>query len=231
MDVRTNSHGQPIGVDLEGWSPPIKPPMTKLVGRTCVLEPLSLKHVRQIYEADLLDPSGQHWTYKSVGPFESEQDFAVWVAKVSAWDDYLFYTVIERTSNRAVGIASYLRVVPEHGCAEIGAIYYSPLLQRTTAATEAMFLMLSNLFGLGYRRCEWKCDRFNEPSRRAALRLGFQFEGTFRDAAIYKGRSRDTDWFAMTTHDWPAVQARLQDWLDPNNFDERGHQLRSLQDI
>jgi RimJ/RimL family protein N-acetyltransferase len=225
----TNSHGQPIGAALPHWTPPAKPPQQSLAGRTCELQPLSLNHVRPLYEADLLDPTGKHWTYKTVGPFESEQDFAVWVAKVAAWDDMLFYAVISHQLQRAVGLAAYLRVTPVHGCIEIGALYFSPLMQRTTTSTESLYLMMRHVFDdLGYRRCEWKCDRLNEPSRQAALRLGFRFEGTFQDAVVYKGRSRDTDWFAITAAEWPAIRAKLESWLEPANFDEQGLQRRSL---
>ncbi len=229
MTESTNSHGQPVGRPIPNWVAPPKPPPQDIEGRTCLLQPLSLRHVRQLYEADLLDPSGRHWTYKTVGPFASEQEFAAWVAKAAVWEDRLFYAIIEQTSQRAVGLAAYLRVNPAHGCIEIGALYFSPLLQRTTAATESMYLMLRYVFDeLGYRRCEWKCDRLNEPSRQAALRLGFQLEGTFRDAVVYKGRNRDTDWFAMTATDWPPVRRQLESWLNPENFDSRGQQRRPL---
>jgi RimJ/RimL family protein N-acetyltransferase len=225
----TNEHGQPIGRSMAAWTPPRSPPKRELVGRTCNLQPLGLQHVRQLYETDLLDPFGKNWTYKTVGPFDSEQDFAHWVAQATSWEDQLFYTVIEATSQRAVGIAAYLNIKPHHGSIEIGALYFSPLLQQTTASTETCYLMLQNVFDeLGYRRCEWKCDRLNEPSRRAALRLGFQFEGTFRDAVVYKNRNRDTDWFAMTKSDWSASCRRLENWLAPENFDQHGQQLRSL---
>ena len=167
----------------------------------------------------------------SVGPFDSEQDFANWVAKVSRWEDFLFYAIVDQGSGRAIGLASYMRIVPAHGCIEIGNIYFSPLLKRTTAATESMYLMLRNVFDLGYRRCEWKCDRLNEASRQAALRLGFRFEGTFRDAVVYKNRNRDTDWFAITATEWPGLRGQLEGWLAPANFDELGKQRRSLQEF
>jgi RimJ/RimL family protein N-acetyltransferase len=142
--------------------------------------------------------------------------------------DPLFYAIVDLEQGRAVGVAAYLRIEPSAGSIEVGHINYSPLLQRTPAATEAMFLMMERVFDLGYRRYEWKCDALNEPSRTAAERLGFSYEGTFRHATVYKGRNRDTAWFSITDTEWPMLRRAFQSWLQPDNFDEQMRQRRSL---
>jgi len=149
--------------------------------------------------------------------------------KVMLGDDPLFHTITDTDSNRPLGVASFMRIEPAHGCIEVGNISYSPPLQRTPGATEAMYLMARRAFDeLGYRRYEWKCNALNAPSRRAALRLGFTFEGTFRNHLVVKGRNRDTSWYAMTDDDWPQIKANFETWLAPDNFDAQGQQIRSL---
>ncbi len=144
-------------------------------------------------------------------------------------DDPLFHTIVDLATGKAVGVATFMRIDRAHGVIEVGNINYSPLLQRTPAATEAMFLMMRRVFDeLGYRRYEWKCDSLNAPSRAAALRLGFQFEGIFRQAVVYKGRNRDTAWFSMIDSEWPALKRAYEQWLAPENFDAEGRQPRKL---
>jgi RimJ/RimL family protein N-acetyltransferase len=172
------------------------------------------------------------WTYMPYGPFASLDEHQAWCRQMAASDDPLFYAIIDSASNRAVGVASYLRIEPMLGAIEVGHIAYSPLLQRTAAATEAMYLMMRRAFAeLGYRRYEWKCDALNQPSRRAADRLGFTFEGTFRQAIIYKGRNRDTAWYSVIDSEWPDLKARYEAWLAPSNFDEKGVQRQSLGEL
>ncbi|MGI4789937.1 MAG: GNAT family N-acetyltransferase, partial [Janthinobacterium lividum] len=162
------------------------------------------------------------------GPFQTYEGYRAWAVQASQDADPFFFAVVDKSTNRALGVASYLRIQPQHGVIEIGSIHFSPLLQRTSAATEALYLMIAHVFSLGYRRCEWKCDALNAPSRAAALRLGFTFEGVFRQAIVYKGRSRDTAWFAIIDRDWPRLDAAFQAWLDPANFNEEGLQKAPL---
>jgi RimJ/RimL family protein N-acetyltransferase len=169
------------------------------------------------------------WTYMAFGPFDTVGDLERTLASFVGYQDWLPYTIL--VDRRAVGFASYLRIQPRDGVIEIGSIAFSPQLQRTTAATEAIYLMLHNVFELGYRRCEWKCDDLNAPSRAAADRLGFTFEGTFRQATHYKGRNRDTAWYAIVNREWPALNAAFQKWLAPDNFDDGGGQRKSLQEL
>ena len=165
----------------------------------------------------------------SYGPFNTLADYVAWMRRDCLGDDPLFHAVIERATGVATGVASYLRIVPAVGVIEVGHINYAPPLQRSRAATEAMYLMMRRVFDeLGYRRYEWKCDALNAGSRAAAARLGFRFEGVFRQATLYKGRNRDTAWFAVTDGDWPALKARFERWLDPANFDGDGGQRESL---
>lgn len=148
---------------------------------------------------------------------------------MSAQDDPLFYAILDKKTEKAVGLASYLRIQPKVGVLEVGHIHYSPLLQKTPLATEAMFLLMRRAFDeLGYRRYEWKCDALNAGSRKAALRLGFTFEGIFRQASVYKGRSRDTAWYSVIDREWPALKEAHEAWLSPENFDAQGRQLARL---
>jgi len=171
------------------------------------------------------------WTYLSAGPFTSFDDYLGWLRERARSDDPLFHTIVDSASGRAVGLAAYMRIDPPSGVIEVGHLSFSPLLQRTPAATEAMFLMMHRAFALGYRRYEWKCDALNAPSRAAAERLGFSFEGIFRNATIYKGRSRDTAWFSVIDREWPAIEAAFVRWLDPSNFDEAGNQRVRLTEL
>ena len=151
--------------------------------------------------------------------------------RVCLGDDPLFHAIIDSATGKAIGVASYLRIDPASGSIEVGHINYSPLLQRTPAATEAMYLMMQRVFELGYRRYEWKCDALNARSRAAAQRYGFSFEGVFRQATVYKGRNRDTAWYAAIDQEWPALQAAFLQWLDPANFDQDGRQRVRLADL
>lgn len=232
MPVERNELGQPVGVRLPDWRPPAVPPREEMVGRFCRLEPLETqRHAAELHSANGLDAEGRMWTYMGYGPFASGERYRAWVEEMSRRSDPLFFAIVDRASGKAVGVASYLRIDPAHGSIEVGHLAYSPLLQRSPAATEAMYLMMERAFDLGYRRYEWKCHALNAPSRAAALRLGFTFEGIFRQAAVVKGRNRDTAWFAVIDGDWPDLQAVFQRWLDAANFDGRGQQRRRLSEL
>jgi RimJ/RimL family protein N-acetyltransferase len=232
MNQRQNHLGQPIGDPMEDWQPVSRPSRTIMEGQYCRLEPMDIdRHISDLFAAFKLDKEDRNWTYLPYGPFESEADLRVWMTKTCLNDDPLFHTVIDKTTGKAVGVATYLRIDPPVGVIEVGHINFSPLLQRTAAATETMFLMMKRAFSeLGYRRYEWKCDNLNGPSKRAAERLGFTFEGVFRQATMYKGRNRDTAWFSITDVEWPAIERTISAWLDASNFDENGAPLTSLHD-
>jgi RimJ/RimL family protein N-acetyltransferase len=204
-----------------------------MAGRLCRLEPLdAARHAAALHEANAADREGRNWTYLPYGPFASAAEYAAWVESVQSLDDPVFFAIVDLASGRPVGVASYLRIDPPNGAIEVGHLCYSPALQATTAATEAMYLMMCRAFDeLGYRRYEWKCDAFNLPSRAAAERLGFVYEGTFRQAVVIKGRNRDNAWFSITDAEWPAVKAALEAWLEPSNFGAAGRQRRRLADL
>lgn len=225
----TNNLNQPVGAGVPDWKPARLPAREALAGSFCRLEPLDAqRHSDSLHRAQALDGEGRNWTYLAYGPFPSKESYVEWIDQRSRSLDPLFYAVIDHERNEAVGVTSYLRIDPASGSIEVGQINYSPLLQRTPAATEAMYLMMQYAFGLGYRRYEWKCDALNAPSRAAASRLGFSFEGIFRQATVVKGRNRDTAWYAVIDREWPARQAAFRQWLEPSNFDSQGKQRRSL---
>jgi RimJ/RimL family protein N-acetyltransferase len=227
-----NALGQPVGWLVEGWTPPPHPPREPMLGRTCRLEPLDpAGHAADLHAANRRDTEGANWTYLPYGPFEMLEGYVAWANVVSGGADPQFHAVIELSGGRAVGVASYLRIDPAAGSIEVGHIHYSPFLQRTVAATEAMYLMMKRVFELGYRRYEWKCNALNAPSRAAAQRLGFSYEGVFRQARVDKGRNRDTAWYAIVDSEWPALDAAFRQWLDPSNFDERGRQRVALRTL
>ncbi|MBX2870409.1 MAG: GNAT family N-acetyltransferase [Acidiferrobacterales bacterium] len=229
--LRTNEFNQPIGEPVENWVVPGIPPETTLGGAYCRLEPLSTdKHASELYKAFTLD-AGANWTYLFAGPFTDFGNFVDWLSSLVGWEDPLFYTVIDLATGKAVGMASYMRIDPSFGVIEVGNIHFSPLLQRTPLATETIYMMMKNVFDLGYRRFEWKCDSLNAPSRKAAKRFGFSYEGTFRQAIMYKGRNRDTAWFAVIDRDWPRIRGAFEQWLHPKNFDEKGRQKASLREL
>ncbi len=233
MSDHQNALGQPIGAPLKTWKPCERPRRTTMQGSDCRLEPLSAEsHAVDLFEAYQSDREGRVWTYLPIGPFDSFAPFEKWIADCAASEDPLFYAVVDEKSGKAIGYASYLRIDPANGVIEVGRITYSPLLQKNRAATEAMYLMMKRVFSeLGYRRYEWKCDNLNAPSRAAAERLGFVFEGVFRQAVVYKNRNRDTAWFSITDTEWPALEAAFKAWLSSDNHDSNGQQIKSLKDM
>jgi RimJ/RimL family protein N-acetyltransferase len=224
-----NEHDQPVGEPV-AWTARPYPPRTPMIGRTCRVEPLDVDaHASDLHEANLEDAAGKNWTYLTSEPFVDLDAYRLWLAKMNAGNDPMFHAIVDASTGKAVGIAAYMRIDPANGVIEVGHINYSPRLQRTPMATEAMWLMMRRVFDeLGYRRYEWKCDDLNEPSRKAAVRYGFTYEGTFRQALVYKGRNRDTAWYSMLDREWPARDAEFRRWLAPENFDGEGRQRTVL---
>jgi len=222
--VLRNHLGQPIGLPLDDWSPPDALASDTLSGVHVRLERLRKDHTSDLFEVFGEDQAGDGWTYLPYGPFASESDLLDWALEFINSPDPWMYAVVDIVSNKVRGVASYLRITPSSGSAEVGHIHFSKSLKHTRAATEAMYLMAKHVFDVGYRRYEWKCDALNAPSRRAAERFGFTFEGIFRQATVYKNRNRDTAWFAMLDSEWPAIADAYERWLHEDNFDADGKQ-------
>ena len=232
MPREVNELGEAIGFAVRDWRAPDPPSRQPMVGRTCRLEVLDPeRHASDLHEANVQDRENRIWTYLGYGPFESLVEYREWADEVSRSSDPLFHAIVDAATGKAVGVASYLRISPANGSIEVGHINYSPLLQRTPAATEAMYLMMKRVFEAGFRRYEWKCDALNARSRAAAQRLGFSYEGVFRQATIYKGRNRDTAWYAAIDKDWPELASAFTRWLDVCNFDAEGRQRLRLAEL
>ena len=231
--TRLNEYDQPIGPPVPNWEARPFPPHKAIEGRFCRLEPINAKsHGVELYTALASAPDSRAWTYLFTEPFANQHECMLYLESMQASKDPMFFAVVDRQSQRAVGYLTLMRIDPTHGVIEVGNINYSPLLQRTPAATEVQYLLMKLVFDtLGYRRFEWKCDSLNTPSQSAALRLGFTFEGVFRQAMVYKGRSRDTAWFSLVDCEWQAVKAAIETWLSPDNFESDGSQCMSLVDI
>lgn len=235
--METNKLGQPVGDVVPGWAGATAPTARALTGHFCRLERLDAgHHGTQLFAADGLDADGSSWTYMPYGPFASLSAYRQWLSAVANGSDPYFFAVIatdpqmQAGVGTAVGVASYLRINPSAGSIEVGHIHLSPLLQRERAATETQFLMMQHAFDdLGYRRYEWKCDDLNAPSRAAASRLGFTYEGTFRQGGVVKGHNRDTAWYSITDAEWPRVRRAFTHWLRRDNFDDAGMQKEPLQ--
>jgi RimJ/RimL family protein N-acetyltransferase len=217
----------PVGEPVNGFTPPPRPTREPLQGRYGRLEPLTPAHALDLMTAFAADVEGRSFTYLPYGPFQNEREWQAFLAPREHSDDPWFYG-IRTLQGQVVGFGSYLRIDPAAGCIEIGHLGFSPLLQATTLATESIYLMARWAFAAGYRRLEWKCDALNAASRKAAQRLGFEYEGLFRQATIVKNRNRDTAWYAIIDRDWPALESSFEAWLDPANFDADGFQRRSL---
>lgn len=229
--LNKNNYNQPIGQRVPGWNGVASPQAMVLQGQYCDVVPLNaVTHAGALYAANSHDNGGM-WTYLPYGPFDTVENYQTWLANYCATKDLLFYAIIDKNSKQALGIASFLRIDSSNGVIEVGHIAYSPLLQRSTLATEAMYLMMDYVFTLGFRRYEWKCNALNAPSCQAAKRLGFTLEGIFRQAAIVKNHNRDTAWYSIIDTDWPVLKIAFQTWLNPDNFDTNGQQLSSLATI
>lgn len=222
-----NPFGQPVGDSLMDWEQPPHPTAIPLEGRTCRLEPLDPKqHADPLWDAFSEAPDGRDWTYLSWGPFPDRKAFDAWINEISGEFYAPFWAVV--VDGNACGIGAYLAVSTSNGNIELGHLHFAPRLRQTIAATEALHLWLDHAFALGYRRVTWKCDTLNHSSRQAARRLGFSFEGSFRNHRRFKGRNRDTAWYAITDDEWPRLLEIHRAWLDPANFDNNGKPLSRL---
>ncbi|MEZ5685160.1 MAG: GNAT family protein [Paracoccaceae bacterium] len=217
--------GEPLGE----WRAPAAPDVARIEGRYMRLERLAEHHAHSLFRA--YSGADAVWDYMPYGPFSSESGYIRFVKDMAARTDPYFMAVCDPVTGAALGVMAWLRIVPGDGVIELGHICLAPALQRSVAASEAMMRMIGWAFAAGYRRFEWKCDALNLPSRRAAERLGLSYEGTFRQATHYKGRNRDTAWFAATDKDWPALSAAYEAWLAPANFDADGRQIEALSDL
>jgi len=219
----------PNSQDLSHYTPRPHPKGVSLVGQDVILRPLSVAdHCEDLFAANSQDTEGAIWRYLPYGPFATLQAYQAWLSVQEPLQDPVFFAIIRRSDNRAIGLASYLRIDPANGSIEVGHINFAPPLQRSRAGTEAMVLMMQWAFEQGYRRYEWKCDALNQKSRYAAQRLGLSYEGVFRQMSIVKGRNRDTAWFAAIDSEWPALKAAFQRYLDPANFDAQGQPILAL---
>jgi RimJ/RimL family protein N-acetyltransferase len=228
-EVIDASSGLPIGPEVPAHAAP-RPERRVLAGRFVRLEPLDAeKHGSSLWQETHGAGAAAFWQYLFDEPFADEKSFRDFLARKAASTDPLFYAIVDQATGRAVGFETLMRVDPAHRCIEVGNILYGRSLQRTPGATEAQYLLMRYVFDdLGYRRYEWKCNALNAPSRRAALRFGFTFEGIFRKHMIVRGRNRDTAWYAMLDDEWPAAKAAFERWLAPGNFDATGGQRASL---
>lgn len=228
-----NEYAQPIGLALPQWTSRPVPVATLLQGRYCRLEKLDFwRHAEALYAAYQTAPDDRDWTYMPVGPFADRAVFDSYLQAEALRADRASFAVVDIATNMAIGTFALMRIDAANGVVEVGSVAFSPLLQRTRMATEAHFLLMGLVFeALGYRRYEWKCDSLNTPSRNAAERLGFRFEGIFRQALVYKGRNRDTAWFSILDSEWPALRSTLINWLAPQNFDGHGRQCNALRQI
>lgn len=221
---------RPFGPVVAGFTPPPPPGPARLDGRFVTLERLSAQS-----HADALDSENRGndavWDYLGYGPFADTDAYREWQAAMALSTDPFFYALRARDSGRVAGVAAYLRIDRVNGVIEIGHIQIAPAFQRGPVASEAIMLMIGWAFEAGYRRVEWKCDALNAPSRRAALRYGFTFEGIFRKHMIYKGRNRDTAWYAITDDDWPHLRRAYDLWRAADNFDVNGRQRQSLSSL
>lgn len=219
-----------LGKPVENWTPPPRPGALVLEGRHVRLEPLEADRHAFDLHAGFQGHDGL-WDFMPYGPFTSSAAYHRWAREREGGADPVFLTLRDAVTGKAGGVASYLRITPDAGSIEVGHICISPAMQRGVAATEAMFLMMDWAFRAGYRRYEWKCNALNLPSRRAAQRLGFSFEGVFRNHMVIKGRNRDSAWFSVIDSEWPALCEAFSVWLDPGNFDAKGRQRERLSDL
>jgi RimJ/RimL family protein N-acetyltransferase len=219
--------------DLANWTPRPRPDRIVLEGRHVRLEPLTAKtHGDGLFEASTVADAAERFRWLPDYPPENRAAFQPWLERAEASEDPLYFTVIDKASGRIAGRQTLMRIDPANGVIEIGNIYWGPLISRQPAATEAQFLFMKYAFDdLGYRRYEWKCNDRNAPSKRAAERFGFTFEGIFRQHMIVKGENRDTAWYSILDSEWPALRRSYEQWLDPSNFDAQGRQKQRLQDL
>ncbi|HED3852893.1 GNAT family protein [Enterobacter soli] len=225
-----NQFGQPIGEELVDWQPRQHPDRVGLNGRYCRLEPLRVEHAGALFAAYQQAEDTRSWTWLLREPDTTIAEYSQWIASVCELSDPIHFAVIDNQTQLPVGSLALMRIDPKNGVVEVGHVHFSPLMSRSPLSTEAQYLLMRYVFDeLGYRRYEWKCNSLNEPSRRAALRLGFQYEGRFRQALVVKGHNRDTDWFSILDKEWQALECAFQNWLATDNFTADGKQIRSLE--
>jgi RimJ/RimL family protein N-acetyltransferase len=230
VSPRLNGFGQPVGSPVTGWNERQRPRRIALNGRYCQVTPVDVERdAAALFNGYMSAADDRDWTYLAQERPTSLTSFREYLAQKAASSDSLHYAIIDAATERAVGTAALMRIEPAHGVIEVGYITFTPQLKKTRASSEAMYLLMRYVFDeLGYRRYEWKCDSLNAPSRQAARRYGFEFEGIFRQALVYKDRNRDTAWFSITDKDWPRIRAAFEAWLNPENFDAGGQQRRAL---
>lgn len=221
-----------IGFSVPNFVKPPHPKGISLDGQQTKLVPLDVaNHAKPLYDAYISQADETDWLYLPYGPFARLEEFQTWLASVENLEDPVFFTIIRKSDNKALGLLSFLRIDQTNAVIEVGHIHYSRELQQSTLATEVQFLLMDWVFANGYRRYEWKCDALNLRSRKSAERLGFSYEGIFRQALIYKGRNRDTAWFAMIDKDWPRLKVAFQTYMSADNFDKTGIQRQSLSEL
>lgn len=224
-----NEYGQLIGDNLPDYQPGSLPDLKELDGQTVRIEKLTSRHTEDLYQVYGPDSPEKNWTYLSLEPFEDKASFTRYIEEMSQSTDPYYLVIIDKATNQALGTFALMRIQTSHRVIEIGWVIFSETLQQTRQGTEAHYLIMRYVFEtLQYRRYEWKCDHLNQASRKAALRLGFQFEGTFRQAMVYRNRNRDTDWFSIIDSEWPIKKERLEKWLEKDNFSSDGQQKSSL---
>lgn len=233
MTLHYNNYQQPIGFPVPNWTACPYPQPLILEGDYCHLEPVNAdKHLDALFAAYYLAEDDRDWTYLFSERPTNKDAFHHYLKQLEQSRDPLHFTIIDNQTEQPVGTIALMRIDPQHGVIEVGHVVFSPLLKQTIMSTEVHFLLMQYVFEqLGYRRYEWKCDSLNAPSRKAAERLGFTFEGIFRQAIVYKNRSRDTAWFSIIDHEWAKMQYAFQNWLSADNFDENGKQKKTLQTI
>ena len=225
-----NQFGQIVGTPIPDWQPRPWPQRVTLEGERCRLEPLKSAHAQALYQAYALAEDGRGWTWLPQEAEITAGQYSAWVSEVENLRDPVHFAVMDKASGQPVGSLSLMRIDNTNGVIEVGYVHFSPLMRGTALSTEAHWLLMRYAFDvLGYRRYEWKCDSLNAPSRRAAQRLGFTYEGRFRQALVIKGRNRDTDWFSIIDGEWPGVYRAMQKWLAADNFDRDGKQKTTLE--
>lgn len=227
--MNTNKYGQSVGFPLPEWQPATFPGSSELNGQYCKLSALEIGHGEALFDAFSLATDDRDWTWLGAEKPACPQEMMLWIENKMNDSSLVAWSVAEIKSGRPVGVVCYSCIDTVNGALEIGHVTWSPLMQRTTMGTEAIHLLLKNAFSLGYRRVAWRCDSLNMASRRAAERLGFSFEGRFRQAMTRKQRNRDTDWLSVIDIEWPMVDKALSGWLLPDNFTESGTQKRNLE--
>ena len=218
-----------LGDKIDNYKIPLHPKGITLFGDLVNLEPLNAnQHSIDLFKSNKIDVDGDNWKYLPYGPFKDIVEYEKWISEFENLKDPSFFSIIRKKDKKAIGVASYLRIKPTDGSIEVGHINFSPILQKKTEATEAMYLMMKWTFDNGYRRYEWKCNALNIKSRNAAQRLGFSYEGVFRQMTMNKGRNRDTAWFAVIDKEWMNLEKCFKKYLSPDNYDNNGNQIISL---